>query len=130
MKAAVIYGKGGVPRYVDFPEPVPQNDGEVLVSVKAVALKHFDKSRAAGTHYSVEGEGQDAKVIGGDGVCLLPDGTRVYALGVSGMMAEKATVEKDRVVILPAGLEDGIAAALPNGVIGAAMAEASSTPPG
>jgi NADPH:quinone reductase-like Zn-dependent oxidoreductase len=132
MKAGVLYGKGGAPRYVDFPEPVPQNDGEVLVSVKAVALKHFDKSRAVGTHYSVEGDGrdatpldaagQDAKVIGGDGVCLLPDGTRVYALGASGMMAEKATVEKDRVVTLPDGLEDDIAAALPNGVIGAAMA--------
>ena len=62
MKAAVLYGKGGAPRYVDFPEPVPQNDGEVLVSVKAVALKHFDESRAGGTHYSVEGDGQDAKV--------------------------------------------------------------------
>jgi NADPH:quinone reductase-like Zn-dependent oxidoreductase len=132
MKAAVIYGKGGAPRYVDFPEPVPQNDREVLVSVKAVALKHFDKSRAAGTHYSVEGDGQDAtplattgqdaKVIGGDGVCLLPDGTRVYALGASGMMAEKATVEKDRLVALPHGLDDSVAAALPNGVIGAAMA--------
>ena len=62
------------------------------------------------------------KVIGGDGVCLLPDGTRVYALGAEGMMAEKATVGKDRVVAIPHGLDDCIAAALPNGVIGAAMA--------
>ena len=152
MKAAVLYSKGGAPQYVDFPEPVPQNDREVLVSVKAVALKHFDKSRAVGTHYSAEtsgrgatgagagGEGagsqgaggggtggqgasgREAKVIGGDGDCLLPDGSRVYALGASGMMAEKATVEKDRIVPLPAGLDDSIAAALPNGVIGAAMA--------
>jgi NADPH:quinone reductase-like Zn-dependent oxidoreductase len=127
MKAAVLYNKGGAPQYVDIPEPVPQNEGEVLVSVKAVALKHVDKSRAKGTHYSTEGNqgegGQgEAKIVGGDGVCLLPDGTRVYALGIGGMMAEKATVEKDRVVRIPAGLDDLTAAALPNAVFGAAMA--------
>lgn len=121
MKAAVLYGKAEAPRYVDIPEPVPQNN-EVLVTVKAVALKHIDKSRAKGTHYSTEGELADAKVIGGDGVCVLPDGSRVYALGTGGMMAEKAVVEPDRMVRLPAGLDDLTAAALPNAVFGAAMA--------
>lgn len=52
MKAAVIYQKGELPQYVDFPEPTPQNSNEVLVSVKAVAIKHFDKGRATGKHYS------------------------------------------------------------------------------
>ncbi len=122
MKAAVLYDKEETPQYVDFPEPLPQNDQEVLVSVKAVALKHFDKSRVKKTHYSTENNKEEAKVIGGDGVCLLPDGTRVYALGASGMMAEKATVEKDKIVRLPAGLDDSTAAALPNAVFGAAMA--------
>ena len=122
MKAAVVYGQGEAPRYVDFPEPTPQNDQEILVSVKAVALKHFDKSRVKGTHYSTENDNREAKVIGGDGVCLLADGTRVYALGASGMMAEKATVEKDRIIRLPAALDDITAAALPNAVFGAAMA--------
>ena len=121
MKAAVLYGKAEAPRFVDIPEPVPQN-GEMLVTVKAVALKHLDKSRAKGTHYSTEGELADAKVIGGDGVCVLPDGSRVYALGAGGMMAEKAVVERDRMVHLPAGLDDLSAAALPNAVFGAAMA--------
>ncbi len=122
MKAAVLYNKGEMPKYVDFPEPTVQSDEEVLVSVIAVALKHFDKGQAKGTHYSTSGDQREAKVIGGDGVCLLPDGTRVYALGVSGMLAEKATVGKDRMVVLPAGLDDATAAALPNAVIGAAMA--------
>jgi len=111
-----------MPQYVDVPEPVVESDDEVLVSVKAVALKHFDKGRARGTHYSTAPDPQVARVIGGDGVCLLPDGTRVYAMGVSGMMAEKATVENDRMVPIPAGLDDATAAALPNAVIGAAMA--------
>ena len=122
MKAAVLYSKGEMPQYVDFPEPIPQNDHEVLVSVKAVALKHFDKSRVQGTHYSTESNKSGAKVIGGDGVCLLPNGTRIYAMGASGMMAEKATVEKDTIVPLPPGLDDITAAALPNAVFGAAMA--------
>ena len=122
MKAAVLYNKEEMPQYADFPEPVPQNQEEVLVAVKAVALKHFDKGRAKGTHYSTESNTQEAKIIGGDGVCLLPDGARVYALGASGMMAEKATVEMDRIVPLPPGLDDATAAALPNAVFGAAMA--------
>ena len=122
MKAAVLYSKGAGPKYVDMPAPAPKNEQEALVSVKAVALKHFDKSRARGTHYSTEGDKPEAKIIGRDGVCVLPDGTRVYALGASGMMAEKATVEKNRVVRIPAGLDDITAAALPNAVIGAAMA--------
>ena len=133
-----MYSPGEMPQYVDFPDPVVKNDDEVLVSVKAVALKHLDKSRAKGTHYSTSGdqakvasgelakatsgELAEAKVVGGDGVCLLPDGTRVYALGVNGMAAEKAIVEKDRIVPVPAGLDDGTAAALPNAVFGSAMA--------
>jgi NADPH:quinone reductase-like Zn-dependent oxidoreductase len=121
MKAAVMYQKGELPQYVDFPEPTIENDDELLVSVKAVAIKHFDKGRATGKHYSGDAPKENGKVIGGDGVCLLKDGTRVYAIGVSGMLAEKAIIDKDRMVKLPAGLDDTTAAALPNAVIGAAM---------
>lgn len=121
MKAAVMYQKGELPRYVDFPEPVAQNNDEVLVTVKAVALKHFDKGRAAGTHYTSNAAQTGGRVVGGDGVCLLADGTRVYGMGVSGMLAEKALIEKDRIVKLPAGISDAAAAALANAVIGAAM---------
>lgn len=121
MKAAVMYQKGELPQYVDFPEPIAQNDDEVLVTVKAVAIKHFDKGRANGKHYSSDGPGEGGRVIGGDGVCLLEDGTKIYGMGVSGMLAEKATIHKDRIVKLPKELDDAIAAALPNAVIGAAM---------
>ena len=121
MKAAVIYQKGDLPQYVDFPEPTVQNDDELLVTVKAVAIKHLDKSRASGKHYSSDAPKENGRVIGGDGVCLLADGTRVYGMGVSGMLAEKATIDKDRLVKIPDGLDDATAAALPNAVIGAAM---------
>ncbi|HXB95325.1 MAG TPA: zinc-binding alcohol dehydrogenase family protein, partial [Puia sp.] len=122
MKAAVLFSPGEAPQCVDFPEPSPQNDQEILVPVKAVALKHLDKSRAKGTHYSTEGHRREARVIGGDGVCLLPDGTRVYAIGVSGMAAEKATIEKNMIVRVPSELDDCTAAALPNAIFGSAMA--------
>ncbi len=94
MKAAVIYQRGQLPQYTDFAEPVPQNDDEVLVTVKAVAIKHFDKGRASGSHYSAEKPGSQGRVIGSDGVCLLEDGTRVYAIGSTGMLAEKRSLKK------------------------------------
>ena len=122
MKAAVIYQKGEMPQYTEFPEPVVKNDDEILISVKAAAIKHFDKQRASGKHYSAENDKQNATVIGGDGVGLLADGTRVFALGVSGMIAEKAVIEKSRMIKLPTSIDDATAAALPNAVAGSAMA--------
>ena len=122
MKAAVMYQPGEPPQYVtNFPEPVPQNEDEIAVTVKAVAIKHLDKSRAAGKHYSTNTSKENGRIPGGDGVCVLEDGTRVYALGVSGMLAEKATIDKTRIVKLPDSIDDATAAALPNAVIGAAM---------
>lgn len=120
MKAAVIYPDDNTPRYIDLPDPVPQGEDEVMISVKAVAIKHIDRSRASGKHYSSDGT-STPRIIGGDGVGLLEDGTRVYAIGGSGMLAEKAIVSLDRIVPLPATLDDATAAALPNAVIGAAM---------
>ena len=121
MKAAVMYQKGELPQYVDFPEPIAQSDDEIVVTVKAVAIKHLDKSRASGKHYSSDAPVNSGRVVGGDGVCLLEDGTRVYGMAVNGMLAEKTTIHKDRIVKIPEALDDVTAAALPNAVIGAAM---------
>ncbi len=121
MKAAVMYKKGELPEYVDFPEPIAQNDDEILVTVKAVAIKNLDKGRASGTHYSSDAPKEGGRVVGGDGVCLLEDGTRVYGMAVTGMLSEKALISKDRIVKIPDGLDDVSAAALPNAIIGAAM---------
>ena len=101
MKAAVMFQKGEMPQYTDFPEPIVHGDNELLISVKAAAIKHVDKSRASGKHYSTRNDISQAKIIGGDGVGSLEDGTRVYAIGVSGMAAEKAVIEKSRMVPLP-----------------------------
>jgi len=123
MKAAVIFQKGEMPKYVeDFAAPEVQNENELVISVKASAVKNLDKMRASGKHYSTQDEEWTAKVPGGDGVGFLEDGTRIYAIGISGMLAEKAIIEKDRTVKLPASIDDATAAALPNAVMGSAMA--------
>jgi hypothetical protein len=51
MKAAVICQRGEMAHYTDFPEPVVYNESEILISVKAVAIKQVDKSKASGKPY-------------------------------------------------------------------------------
>jgi NADPH:quinone reductase-like Zn-dependent oxidoreductase len=122
MKAAVIYKKGELPKYAEFATPIVQNENEVLISFKAVAITNLDKRIVSGDHYSAENENQNGTVIGSDGIGLLEDGTRVYARGISGTIAEKALVEKSRIVPLPDGISNAIAASMPNAVAGSAMA--------
>jgi NADPH:quinone reductase-like Zn-dependent oxidoreductase len=120
MKAAVMNPNDGILRYTEVPNPIVTNTNELLMHVKAAAIKHVDRSIASGKHYSSDAAAQD-RVIGSDGVGLLADGTRIYAIGFQGMVAEQALITKDRVVILPDNLDFAKAAALPNAVIGAAM---------
>lgn len=106
---------GTIPRFETFPEPVAGPD-EVLITVKASALKQLDKLKVSGKHYTTFD--QLPATVGVDGVGILEDGTRVYAGGISGMMAEKALVKKNAWVELPAALSFAVAAALPNALIG------------
>ncbi|MEN0010001.1 zinc-binding alcohol dehydrogenase family protein [Flavobacterium nitrogenifigens] len=122
MKAAVVYKKGELPKYAEFEEPIVSNENEILVSVKAVAITNLDKGIASGDHYSSEKENQNGFIVGSDGIGVLENGTRVYARGISGTIAEKTLVEKNRMVVLPDGIEDATAAAMPNAVAGSAMA--------
>lgn len=121
MKAAVVYKKGELPKYAEFPEPIAANENEVLISVKAVAITNLDKGIVSGQHYSSENENQNGTVIGSDAIGILENGTKVYARGISGTIAEKALVEKNRMVIVPNGIDNEIAAAMPNSVAGSAM---------
>lgn len=121
MKAVVLYQLGEIPRYGDFPDPVPQNDQQELMFVKAAAVKNLDKGKASGAHYSAS-KLHEPVVVGMDGVGTLADGTRIYAIGITGMIAEKALVHKNGYVKLPDNIDYATAAALPNAVLGAAAA--------
>ena len=120
MKAAVLQKLGQAPKYEDFPDPVPQNDNQVVLTIKAASIKNLDKGRASGAHYAPHTNFPD--VVGVDGVGVLPDGKRVYATGITGMIAEKALVDKNKLVAVPDGIDDVTAAALPNAILGAALA--------
>jgi NADPH:quinone reductase-like Zn-dependent oxidoreductase len=122
MKAAVVFTKGEMPKYADFPEPIASNNNEIVMSVKAVAITNLDKGIASGHHYSSEKENKNGFVVGSDGIGILEDGTRVYARGISGTIAERAIVDKNRMVVLPDAIDEAVAAAMPNAVAGSAMA--------
>lgn len=122
MKAAVVFEKGNVPQYADFKEPEVTNENEILVSVKAASIKNLDKVRASGKHYSTENEVHQPTIVGSDAVGFLEDGTKVYFFSKKGTVAEKAVAEKKMMVKVPDQLDFATAAALPNAVMGSAMA--------
>jgi NADPH2:quinone reductase len=75
MKAAVLRTLGKPPRCESFAEPVPI-DNELIVTVRAAALKPVDKQIASGSHYACPRE--LPLVCGTDGVGQLSDGQRVF----------------------------------------------------
>lgn len=122
MKAAVVFEKGNVPQYADFKEPEVTNENEILVSVKAASIKNLDKVRASGKHYSTDNEVHQPTIVGSDAVGFLEDGTKVYFFSKKGTVAEKAVADKKMMVKVPEQLDFATAAALPNAVMGSAMA--------
>lgn len=122
MKAAILYALGETPKYGEFTTPVPQNPDQLFITIKAASVKNLDKGIASGAHYSSNTASFQPVVVGVDGVGVLEDGSRVYAPGIQGMIAEKALIDKGRFVRLPDHLDDITAAALPNAVLGAAAA--------
>jgi NADPH:quinone reductase-like Zn-dependent oxidoreductase len=120
MKAAVLKQFGRVPVYDDFSDVAAHSADEVVLTIRAAAIKNLDKLRASGTHYASYKE--VPVVVGIDGVGVLEDGTRVYAQGITGMLAEKALVPKSKTIALPGSISDELAAALPNAAMGSAIA--------
>jgi NADPH2:quinone reductase len=122
MNAAVVNTPGQPPKYLAFADPKPV-EGEVLVQVRAAGLHPIVKARASGAHYSATETGPS--IPGIDGVGTLADGRRVYFLFVRspwGTMAERAAAPSNRLIPLPAGLDDATAAAIANPGMSAWMA--------
>jgi NADPH:quinone reductase-like Zn-dependent oxidoreductase len=112
VKAAVLHAYGELPRYEEFPDPVP-GDGEQLVRITAAPLNNIDKVMADGTHYSVQGE-QPPPVPHVPGVIaagVRPDGGRVLLGSRSGTMAQYAVASERLTFPIPDGVDDALAAA-------------------
>lgn len=120
MKAAILQQFGKAPQYGDFPDPVPGNEQQIVMTVKAASIKQLDKAKASGNHYT--SNASLPAVVGFDGAGVLDDGRRVYAMGLTGMLAEKALIDKDKWVPLPDNIDFKLAAALPNMLLGSDMA--------
>ncbi len=121
MKAAVVFAKGSIPQYADFQEPEIQ-ENEILISVKAASIKNLDRARAGGNHYSTENQEHQPTVIGTDGAGYLENGSKVYFFSKKGTVAEKAVADPKMIIPIPEELDFSLAAALPNAVMGSAMA--------
>lgn len=114
MNAAVLHSLDRPPRFESFPDPVAGGN-EVIVDVRAAALKPIDKQMASGTHYTRLG--QLPVVCGMDGVGCLDDGTRVFFAGPRlphGGMAERTVVPSLHCFPLPDNVDDVVAAAVFN----------------
>ncbi len=117
MKAVVLHEFGKPPRYEDFQDPVPA-EGEVPIKVRAAALTRISKSRAGGLHY--DSYRKLPTVCGVDGVGELENGSRVFFGGCPppyGTMAEQTVAPKAWCGPIPDGIDDVIAAALPNAAL-------------
>lgn len=117
MKAAVLERFGEAPRYGDF-DPPDVREGEMLLDVRAAAIKQLDRAIAAGTHYSSP---KTLPVVSGaDGAGRAPDGSRVYFAVQRrpfGAMAERSPAAL--AVPLPDAIDDVQAAALVNPALAA-----------
>ncbi|WP_330442103.1 quinone oxidoreductase family protein [Flavobacterium sp. C4GT6] len=116
MKAAVLHELGTLPKYDDFNAPTPQNDNELLITIKAASIKQLDRMKAAGRHYI--SYPSIPVTVGIDGAGILENGTRIYAWGKTGMIAEKALVTKNQWTVLPDNIDYETAAVLPNALLG------------
>lgn len=119
MKAAVLDRLGGVPQYRDVPDPEAPDGGEVA-RVRAAAIKNIERMLVAGSHYG-SGQLQLPAQVGMDAVVQLADGRRVYtgATPPAGAMAEYLPVPASQFIEVPTGVDDAVAAALPNAAISA-----------
>jgi NADPH2:quinone reductase len=133
MKAAVLHKVGGIPRYEDFPDPVP-GEHEVIIGVKAVAVENVDKRIAAGTHYaSQQYIAQLPAIPAFDGIGALPDGT-IVGFGNPrppyGALAEKTVVPKGAYMPIAEDIDPATATVLGTAITGMSIKTAAGFVPG
>jgi NADPH2:quinone reductase len=128
VKAAVVHGAGAVPRYQDFPDPVV-GEGQVLVTVEAVAVENVDRAIVAGTHYTAaQFQAALPAIPCFDGIGRLPDGTLVGFGGLTapyGALAQYAAVPAAYTQPIPEGIAPPVAATLSSAISAMCMRTAA-----
>jgi NADPH2:quinone reductase len=133
MKAAVVDQVGGIPSYREIADPVV-GEGQVLVSVEAVAVENVDRAIVAGTHFSSGSFVESLPAVPCfDGIGRLPDGALVGFGGLQpphGTLAEYAVVPSAYTSPVPEGIAPTMAASLSSAVTGMCMQTAAALQPG
>ncbi|WP_432876137.1 quinone oxidoreductase family protein [Kribbella sp. CA-245084] len=133
MKAAVLHEVGGVPRFEEFPDPVPA-EGEVVIEVLAAAVENVDKAIAAGKHYASGKYLSTMPMIPVfDGIGRLPDGTVVGFGNVRspyGALAEKTVVPEGAYAPIPDGIDPAVATVMASAITALTMKTAAGLQPG
>ena len=114
MHAAVVTSFDEPPHYLPFDLPDP-GEGQVLVDVLAAGLHPRVRTGATGRHYT--SSGTLPMIPGVDGVGRRADGATVYFVAdddVIGTMAERAVVDRRRMVELPSHADPAKVAAAMN----------------
>ncbi|MBO3103051.1 quinone oxidoreductase family protein [Cellulomonas fengjieae] len=119
MRAIHATASGGpdVLELVDLPDPEPAAD-EVLVRVAAGGVNFVDVYRRNGIYrapfpHVVGAEGAGEVVATGADVSEIAVGDRVAWASAPGSYAELVTVRESKALLVPAGVPDQVAAALP-----------------
>ncbi len=123
MHAAVVRSFDHPPRYETYDTPEPTADNELLVDVLAVGLHPRVRTGASGRHYT--STGTLPMIPGIDGVGRLPDGQRIYFVAPDdtwGSMADRAVVDRRRMVALPENVDAAKVAAAMNPAMSAWVA--------
>lgn len=128
MHAAVVDEIGGVPHYREIADPVA-GDGEVVVSVEAVAVENVDRAIVAGTHFTAGPFIASLPAVPCfDGIGRLPDGTLVGFGGLvppRGALADSVVVPSAYTPPIPDGVEPATAAVLASAISAMSMQTAA-----
>jgi NADPH:quinone reductase-like Zn-dependent oxidoreductase len=122
VKAAVLHNFGEVPRYEDFPDPVPTKD-QLVVEVIASSLENVDKVQASGRHYASKwAYPKLPAVIGGEGVGVIEGKVVTFGGCISpyGALAEKTVVPQGYAAFfleIGDGVDPALVAAMPSSIL-------------
>ncbi len=116
MRAMQVDHQGGpeVLAVTELPDPVP-GPGQVLVRLAAIGINFVEVNQRSGAYprpvpFVPGGEGAGEVVAVGDGVDPALVGRRVASTSLAGAYAELALAPADRVVPVPDGVPDDVAA--------------------
>jgi NADPH2:quinone reductase len=115
MNAAVLHTLGEIPRFQPFDEPVPSGE-EVIVHVRAAALKPIEKQLASGSHYGSSSQSLPS-VCGTDGAGYVEGIGRVLFVKPRppyAAMGDRTVVARSLCFPIPHEVDDCTAAAVFN----------------